>query len=227
MKPIPLAAPDGTIYTYACGECHNVQGGNFALPSARYSVAVTAEMAESYRSYAELCCLCLRCRKEPRPKRNPDYHLFIPEYCEACAPIAAREFDEAMKKAEAQATEYLQERGESLLGAKDAVIATKLFEVMTDLSEENWCAAWLSDLEYTLWSFVCELRTSGEFPTRRWGADIIERAQVLELSDLSLAAGGWWMWNLPRGTTSERGQGAIFVTAAVWATRADPGLDTG
>ena len=51
--PIPLAAPDGTVYAYACGTCHNVHATSHQRPSAD-----VARLAAGYLRAAERCCVC-------------------------------------------------------------------------------------------------------------------------------------------------------------------------
>ena len=53
MNSIPLAAPDGTVYAYACGECHLVQLGYRSEVKAR---------AEASKETADACCLCVHCK---------------------------------------------------------------------------------------------------------------------------------------------------------------------
>lgn len=53
MNSIPLSAPDGLTYAYACGECKRVYVG--------YGAALTDRVADS-RVLATKCCLCLDCK---------------------------------------------------------------------------------------------------------------------------------------------------------------------
>jgi hypothetical protein len=64
MNPIPLSAPDGRIYSYACSECHRVPahghiGGDHDGPSAQIIQSVCARAAR--------CCTCRTC-EAPRPR---------------------------------------------------------------------------------------------------------------------------------------------------------------
>ncbi len=52
--PIPLAAPDGTVYAYACGRCHRVAGG-VHVPGP---VSPVARLAELSLHRATRCCVC-------------------------------------------------------------------------------------------------------------------------------------------------------------------------
>lgn len=53
MNSIPLSAPDGTVYAYACGECQLVQLGFRSTIKAR---------AEASKETADACCLCRDCK---------------------------------------------------------------------------------------------------------------------------------------------------------------------
>jgi hypothetical protein len=65
---------------------------------------------------------------------------------------------------------------------------------MEYLSEENWCAGWLHDLEFELWEWVIKWRAGvplspdEEANWDHWTKD----AQAL--SWLAEQAGGWWRW---------------------------------
>lgn len=64
MNPIPLASPDGKTYAYACGVCHNVKAGAFALgpwPADEPHENLT----ERSRVDAERCCVCSTCGARP------------------------------------------------------------------------------------------------------------------------------------------------------------------
>lgn len=65
---------------------------------------------------------------------------------------------------------------------------------MAYLSEEGWCAGWVSHLEFTLWEQVLkwragiELSSDEECDGSHWAKD----AQAL--SWLAEQAAGWWQW---------------------------------
>jgi hypothetical protein len=67
--------------------------------------------------------------------------------------------------------------------------ALGLLGLMTGLSEEHYCAAWVEDLEYLLWKVQ---------PGQPFGlGEITERqAQLLRL--LSAECDGWWVWGNDR-----------------------------
>jgi hypothetical protein len=67
-----------------------------------------------------------------------------------------------------------------------------LLVYMRHLSEENWAAGWLMELEYTLWDWVLRWRSNAE-PTPEF-----ERANLPDTEVLSWLAeqtGGWWYWD--------------------------------
>ena len=59
-SPIPLSAPDGTVYAYACGRCRRV----WASGHSTAEVQDVAEMADRYREETERCCVCSECGSE-------------------------------------------------------------------------------------------------------------------------------------------------------------------
>lgn len=63
---------------------------------------------------------------------------------------------------------------------------------MEDMSEDYWCAGWLQNLEYSLWSFVVD--GPGGF-----GLGYVDQQQADELRQLAEDAGGWWVWDMTEG----------------------------
>jgi len=63
---------------------------------------------------------------------------------------------------------------------------------MRRLSEENWAAGWLMDLEYALWNWVARWRNGSE-PASEF--ERANQADVEVLSWLTEQAGGWWHWD--------------------------------
>lgn len=60
MNPIPLAAPDGQVYAYACSHCRHVGGGSSLLcppPSdGPHEILVESSLSDATR-----CCICPTC----------------------------------------------------------------------------------------------------------------------------------------------------------------------
>jgi len=77
-----------------------------------------------------------------------------------------------------------------------------LLRMMRDISEDCWCAGWLTDLEFTLWNAV----TTGKMESG-WG--IVEERDLLRMKHLHELSGGWWIW--ATGEDRER-----FVTTQDW-----------
>lgn len=65
---------------------------------------------------------------------------------------------------------------------------------MAHLSEESWCAGWVSRLEFMLWEQVLKCRAGIELSSDEEsdGSHFAKDAQAL--SWLAEQAGGWWQW---------------------------------
>lgn len=64
-----------------------------------------------------------------------------------------------------------------------------LFSLMSDASEEHWCAGWMSGTEIALWKAI------QQYPQpMQWGMRPVDLDTVRKLHDLALAVDGWWMW---------------------------------
>lgn len=75
-----------------------------------------------------------------------------------------------------------------------------LFALMTGISEEAWCAAWMRGLDRDLW----EITAGAEY-----GRCLITERQAALLRLLSQEAGGWWHW--PHAADSPQ-----FITRERW-----------
>ena len=62
----------------------------------------------------------------------------------------------------------------------------KLFDIMSDISEEHYCASWLIGLEHSLWQAA--LGTDNDW---RYGLGRIEPASLEMLRALSKELNGW------------------------------------
>lgn len=85
-------------------------------------------------------------------------------------------------------------------GAADEGAALGLLGLMTGISEEFWCAGWMSGLEFSLWGVPAGMRYGQGNITER-------QSQLLKL--LSDECDGWWWWN----------DGAKFIRKADWLER--------
>lgn len=72
-----------------------------------------------------------------------------------------------------------------LCGGPDEGAALGLLGLMTGISEENWCAGWMSGLEYSLWEVK---------PGTEYGQGAITERQATLLRLLSEECDGWWRW---------------------------------
>ena len=79
----------------------------------------------------------------------------------------------------------------------------KLIDVMQGLSEDYWCAGWMYDLEYVLWSCVLDPQNANFGP-----CGPLEPNEVDYLTRASREAGGWARWSDPQGIT--------FIELAAW-----------
>lgn len=86
---------------------------------------------------------------------------------------------------------------------KDTPEAEALLAVMHAHSDE-WCAGWLTDQEFYLWSAVRHDGRWQKVGPCAWG-----KAHTLKV--LAEAAGGWWIWGGPEGRT--------FLPLDVWERR--------
>jgi hypothetical protein len=68
--------------------------------------------------------------------------------------------------------------------------ALGLLGIMTGISEEFWCAGWMSGLEYDLW-----LAEAG----KHYGQGQLTERQATLLKLLSEESGGWWRWDKDKG----------------------------
>ena len=64
-----------------------------------------------------------------------------------------------------------------------------LYQLMSDISEDCYCAGWMSGNEYTLWTMV-----ANQDADRRYGLGEVELQQIEELRAISTEVGGWIRW---------------------------------
>lgn len=60
--------------------------------------------------------------------------------------------------------------------------------LMSELSEDAYCAGWHIDTEYRLWEMLVGER-------RRWMGLSVDDPRIEELRRLHVATGGWWRFN--------------------------------
>ncbi len=64
------------------------------------------------------------------------------------------------------------------------ITAGLLRKLMSEISEERWCAGWLGGLEYILWDVVTGKRN-----------DICSPDEIEQLKYLTEKCGGWIVWD--------------------------------
>lgn len=191
MNSLPLTAPDGTVHAYLCGTCFMVHKSHFHKPGN----LPEQKQLDLVRDSAEKCCACRTCGS-PVDRDVSPYH---------CRPH--HEVEKAATEARRVHYEEVDKRGTvvydgAIKNALDRDAAESLRDYMSDLSEEYWCAGWLSDLEYSLWGFV--VRGPSD-----WGLGQIQASEVDKIKRLSDKCGGWWIWD-------EEVSREIFVTSSEW-----------
>jgi hypothetical protein len=189
MKPIPLSAPDGTVYAYACGVCRHVRTlGEMLVRKTKRDVV---KMANESKRSAEACCRCFDCDK---PLKTTERLL-----CAACVVVQEKRNEEI---AAAHEQKQKAHDDETRAKAKDFDAANLLCLEMREISEDTWCAGWMGSLEFILW----EAMTSTEPDTADYelGVPRFDRDDLRRLVD---KAGGWWIWD----------NGERFVTLEEWA----------
>lgn len=181
--PLPLAAPDGTVYCWACSTCHHIAAGTVKI--AQHAPEDVAELAVYFRHRAEVCCRCRKCGG-PAPRYTEQR---VNDVCAACWEGGERQAEEARTAEwaahrEAEETAY----NASVARSPDPGAALMLEHEMRDLSEDHYCAGWMSGLEYTLWRAV----TTEPMVAIDYGIGVITLAELQSLRELSGKAGGWW-----------------------------------
>ena len=78
------------------------------------------------------------------------------------------------------------------------ITAGLLRKLMSEISEEHWCAGWLGSLEYILWDAVTGKRK-----------DVCSLEEIEQLKYLSEKCGGWIIWD-------EQVIGEKFVPMEEW-----------
>ncbi len=86
----------------------------------------------------------------------------------------------------------------------------ELADLMQEISEDCYCAGWISGLEYALWSFV--LYPSGP---RNYGQRGVSLADIERLDKLSQEIGGWIHW-LDSEEAPHQDWGEYFIPMDQW-----------
>ena len=83
-----------------------------------------------------------------------------------------------------------QQRDEQYGELTDAQL--DLYDRMSEISEENYCAGWIIDNEYTIWNAI----TNGSQSTNGKKMEVPISPRLLKrCATLSIEIGGWIFWN--------------------------------
>lgn len=77
-----------------------------------------------------------------------------------------------------------------------------LRQMMSDFSEDGYCAGWMHENEYRLWEALTN-------PEHQYGFITITDSEIARMRHLHERSGGWWIW--AEGEESPR-----FVTTEEW-----------
>jgi hypothetical protein len=64
-----------------------------------------------------------------------------------------------------------------------------LYALMSDISEDCWCAGWMMGTEYVLWDMAANPAGSLD-----WGQSTVDPRQLADLREMSQEIGGWIVW---------------------------------
>lgn len=191
---IPLSAPDGTVYAYACGVCHHVRASLSAMGPC--DVEGVTRIAETNKPDAERCCRCERCETVAGP-----FSFLSANVCPTCLPAHEAEKTDRDARIAAHYERSDRIQAERMRLSKDETSARALAALMSEISEECYCAGWMSGLEFSLWAMV----QGGD---RSYGMSEPSESEVAQLRALSERCGGWIRW--------EEDVGEVFVPLHEW-----------
>lgn len=88
-----------------------------------------------------------------------------------------------------------------------------LYQLMSDISEECYCAGWMTGNEYTLWEMV-----TNQGAERRYGMGEVEAQQIDDLRTIAAEVGGWIRWRDDDEDKSlpPEDWGPVFTPMAEW-----------
>lgn len=196
MKPIIPLVADGRVFAYACGACMKVRlgGDRIGYPSStEEKLKRVTETSEWSRERAESCCTCYMCHSDLTIEQLRKWG-FEGMTCDPCAKKEA----EKRVQIDAACARYQARRKASLEKSLDVASAEKLEDLMSDISEDRFCAGWLVGIEYMLWPPAL-------------GDHDPDRKLLLRLSEKS---GGWWIWSSNKDEPCDSGE--VFVTIDEW-----------
>lgn len=86
---------------------------------------------------------------------------------------------------------------------QDVEAAILLLSLMSEISEDHYCAGWLINLEFILWETIFES------PNKYFGDSPISIANIAKLLELTYRCQGWWTW-------SDDQKGETFLPYEEW-----------
>ena len=92
---------------------------------------------------------------------------------------------------------------------------SKLFQLMSDISEQCYCAAWMHGNEYVLWEMVSDPDAS-----RSYGQDVVAEEDIDALRMLSSDINGWIRWRDDEESPDDD-WGPEFVPMTEWLAMYD------
>ena len=90
----------------------------------------------------------------------------------------------------------------------DPAAVDALASLMSDISQEHYCAGWMNDLEQRLWGML-------QGKDRQYGNGVVSDANIAQLRSLHEKCGGWIVWQ--GRDAGHEPSGMKFVTTAEWA----------
>jgi len=86
-----------------------------------------------------------------------------------------------------------------------------LASLMSNISENSWCAGWMDGLEFRLWQMVQDPEDN------LYGRAIVSKEKIQILKEISDEISGWIAW-------SEKEGKEVFVSMNEWLTNYDEWL---
>jgi hypothetical protein len=193
-RPFPLIDPQGRVWRWVCGRCGHLgrTGERLVELDGPQDFDVECSLADATR-----CCTCNKCGVEMGMAA-----LLKPRVCSACRPAHDAMEAERLAKYAADADAFRERRDASLAKCPNVGAAIALEMLMSQVSEEHYCAGWMSGLEFSLWWMLED--------SRDYGAREVSESDLARLRDLHEACGGWWHWQ------DHEVHGAVFVQTAEW-----------
>lgn len=89
-----------------------------------------------------------------------------------------------------------------------------LYNLMSDISEDCWCAGWMHGNEYALWTLVTDPKSKGG----EYGGVKVDQRHIDDLRAISNEIGGWIRWRDDEEDPSLPCEewGPVFTPMAEW-----------